>query len=68
MRWHRSSHSQDSALCVEFALLSPTEVGVRDSKNPSGPVLVYSTKSWRNFIAAVCADKFSANLSHDKEA
>ena len=28
-------------------------VGVRDSKDPSGPVLVYSTEAWCTFVNAV---------------
>lgn len=35
-RWRKSSHSNDSADCVELA---GTLDLVRDSKNPAGPVL-----------------------------
>jgi hypothetical protein len=50
--WHKSSRSQDSADCVEVALLGD-QVGVRDSKEPAGPVLRFPLPAWRAFVAAV---------------
>jgi hypothetical protein len=37
--------------CVEVALTGGT-ILVRDSKNPSGPVLEYPAEAWRNFVEA----------------
>jgi hypothetical protein len=37
--------------CVEVAL-ADGKVLVRDSKNPSGPVLEYPAEVWRNFVEA----------------
>ncbi|MFF3075211.1 DUF397 domain-containing protein [Kitasatospora sp. NPDC057904] len=37
----------------------PGAVPVRDSKDPSGPALVFSTGAWRSFVAAVRAGDFS---------
>ncbi|MEU1982327.1 DUF397 domain-containing protein [Nocardia sp. NPDC019395] len=54
-RWFKSSHSQAGGECVEVAHLSDT-VGVRDSKNPSGPVLRFSPAEWDAFIRAASAD------------
>lgn len=56
MTWRRSRRSGSGNgggdNCVEVA----TVVGrvlVRDSKNPSGPVLAVSPADWRGFLAAV---------------
>ncbi|MEU3251336.1 DUF397 domain-containing protein [Streptomyces sp. NPDC006997] len=46
--WRKSSHSGgDSGDCLEVN----DEVGaVRDSKNPTGPALVFSPTAWRAFL------------------
>jgi hypothetical protein len=51
-RWRKSSYSSDSGNCVEIAF-RPDQVGVRDSKDPDGPVLAYTTKAWRVFMTAI---------------
>ncbi len=50
--WHRSSRSTGTANCVEVAAAG-SAVGVRDSKDPDGPVLVLPATSWTHFVAAV---------------
>ncbi len=55
--WRKSSHSSDSANCVEVAIL-PGVVGVRDSKDRGGPVLVFGHGGWRGFVADVRAGRF----------
>ncbi len=48
-RFRKSSYSiQDD--CVEVATNIPGVVAVRDSKNPSGPVLKFTPKEWREFL------------------
>jgi hypothetical protein len=47
--WRKSSYSQISE-CVEVAKLSRGTIGVRDTKNPGGPVLTYSAADWRTFL------------------
>ncbi|WP_089247519.1 DUF397 domain-containing protein [Asanoa hainanensis] len=49
-QWRKSSYSSDTANCVEFTLLAGADVGVRDSKDPTGPVLTYSPDSWQAFV------------------
>ncbi|MFF0607029.1 DUF397 domain-containing protein [Nocardia tengchongensis] len=49
-RWFKSTHSQPSADCVEIAHLSAESVGVRDSKDPTGPALVFSGEQWDRFL------------------
>ncbi|WP_280471935.1 DUF397 domain-containing protein [Nocardia cyriacigeorgica] len=51
-RWFKSSHSSGSQECVEVAHVD-AGVGVRDSKNPTGPALVFSPEVWDGFTAAV---------------
>ncbi|BCL13061.1 DUF397 domain-containing protein [Micromonospora sagamiensis] len=50
-RWFTSSRSANNGDCVECAVL-PDAVAVRDSKDPSGPVLTFSAARWTAFVAA----------------
>ncbi|MFI5776655.1 DUF397 domain-containing protein [Nocardia sp. NPDC051570] len=49
--WHKSSYSQSGGDCVEVAHLDDGGVGVRDSKNTSGPALVFAPGEWDAFTA-----------------
>jgi hypothetical protein len=40
--WRKSSYSFSNGNCVEVALLPGGTVGLRDSKNPDGPVLRFT--------------------------
>ncbi|PXX64271.1 uncharacterized protein DUF397 [Nocardia tenerifensis] len=57
-RWFKSSHSTAKKDCVEVAHLDNGMVGVRDSKNPSGPALVFSPSEWDAFTAGVADGEF----------
>ena len=37
-RWRKSTRSTNTSDCVEVAISGPA-VGIRDSKNPTGPIL-----------------------------
>jgi len=55
-RWRTSSYTNsDGGNCVEVATNLKGVVAVRDSKDRSGPVLVFTRDEWRDFLAAVKA-------------
>ncbi|MEV7284388.1 DUF397 domain-containing protein [Streptomyces sp. NPDC093252] len=56
-RWIKSSYSSGEGECVEVACL-PGAVAARDSKNPTGPTLLFSREDWAGFIRGVNADQF----------
>ncbi|MFI6446764.1 Scr1 family TA system antitoxin-like transcriptional regulator [Kitasatospora sp. NPDC050543] len=59
--WRKSSYSDDDGgQCIEVAHDVPGHVPVRDSKDPEGPALVFSTYAWRSFIAGIRAGDFPA--------
>lgn len=55
--WRKSSHSgSGEGQCVEVAAnLAPlgVGVGVRDSKDPAGPALLFTSGAWSSFVEAV---------------
>lgn len=56
-RWFKSSYSSAGSECVEIAYL-PGGVGVRDSKNPTSPALVFTPAEWDAFSAGVKRGEF----------
>ncbi|MFI6362502.1 DUF397 domain-containing protein [Nocardia sp. NPDC050630] len=57
-KWYKSSRSSSTKDCVEVAHLDGGMVGVRDSKNPTGPALVFSPAQWDAFTAGVQGEEF----------
>jgi Domain of unknown function (DUF397) len=56
--WFKSSLSFSNGNCVEVANLSEGQIGVRDSKNPEGPVLRFTHDEWHAFIGGVRNGEF----------
>ncbi|MGH3624278.1 MAG: DUF397 domain-containing protein [Sciscionella sp.] len=50
--WRKSSRSSSQANCVEVTVAGRA-VGVRDSKNATGPVLVFDETPWTTFLTAL---------------
>jgi len=57
-KWRRSSHSGANG-CIEVAR-SGDQIAVRDSKDPSGSVLVFTAHEWRAFVAGVRDGEFDS--------
>lgn len=51
--WHKSTYSSDIGICVEVADLADGHRAVRDSKNPTGPVLTVLPTQWAAFTAGI---------------
>ncbi|WP_433731116.1 DUF397 domain-containing protein [Nocardia sp. CA-129566] len=57
-RWFKSSYSESNGQCVEVAFLGGGMVGVRDSKNPTGPALVFTPGEWEAFTTGLVDSEF----------
>ncbi|WP_433629747.1 DUF397 domain-containing protein [Nocardia sp. CA-120079] len=58
-KWFKSSRSTASKECVEVAFLGGGMVGIRDSTNPTGPALVFTSGEWSAFTAGVNDGEFA---------
>jgi hypothetical protein len=59
-QWRKSSYSGNSGNCIEVADLGHA-IGVRDSKDPNGPVLMFGTGSWRVFVMSAERERLQDN-------
>ncbi|MGH3913811.1 MAG: DUF397 domain-containing protein, partial [Pseudonocardiaceae bacterium] len=53
--WRKSTYSNDQGACVEVTDLGDGRA-VRDSKDPTGPVLITSPAQWAAFTSALRDD------------
>jgi hypothetical protein len=56
--WRKSKHSGAIGNCVEVAPLNGGDIAMRNSRNPSGPALVYPGVPMAGFVAAVKGGQF----------
>ena len=57
-KWHKSTRSgPDSDNCVEVAFVGEA-IAVRDSKNPAGPALIFTTAEWDAFVGGAKDGEF----------
>jgi Domain of unknown function (DUF397) len=55
--WRKSTRSTGATNCVEVANLDGHRA-VRDSKNPTGPTLVFTSAAWSAFTTGIGTGEF----------
>lgn len=55
--WRKSARSGNNGNCVEVAI-TENAVGVRDTKNREGGILVFTPDEWRAFVGGVRDGEF----------
>lgn len=56
--WRKSNRSSNEEGCVEAAFLADGRVAIRDSKDRSGPALVYTRHEWDCFLSGAKDGEF----------
>ena len=62
-RWRKSSASNLSGSCVEIAELPDGMIAIRNSRDKSGPALIYRRAELTGFLRSVKAGEFDSLLS-----
>ncbi|MFF2656540.1 DUF397 domain-containing protein [Kitasatospora sp. NPDC058032] len=57
VQWRKSTYSNGQGDCVEVADGHAGIVPVRDSKDPDGPTLTFTTTAWQSFLTAIHTDE-----------
>jgi hypothetical protein len=58
--WIKSSLSYANGNCVEVASLPGGTVGVRNSRDAAGPVLVFTPDEWHAFVGGIRKGEFDS--------
>ncbi len=53
LSWRKSSYSMGNGDCLEFAHLPTGGAAVRDSKDRSGPILLFGENAWQAYIDGI---------------
>jgi hypothetical protein len=62
-KWQKSARSgENGGDCVEVAVAAvggaaTSVVGVRDSKDPTGPILTFAAAAWTAFVATLSSER-----------
>ena len=56
--WQKSKHSNPNGACVEVAALPSGEIAMRNSRFPTGPVLLYTQAEITAFLAGAKDGEF----------
>lgn len=54
--WRKSTRSGNGGNCVQFTdslLHEQAIVGVRDSKDPTGPAMAFGPDAWQAFVSSI---------------
>lgn len=57
LSWRKSRHSGATGNCVELAPLAGARIAVRDSRQPTGPFLVYPSTGLAAFVTWERSDR-----------
>jgi predicted secreted Zn-dependent protease len=58
LSWQLSSYTNGNGACVEVAVLPEGGRAIRDSKDRSGPILVFTAAEWSAFASGVRDGEF----------
>ncbi|OLT09785.1 hypothetical protein BJF78_06155 [Pseudonocardia sp. CNS-139] len=64
--WRRSSTSSEHEHGVEVAIISGPRWAVRDSRDPDGPVLIFTEAEWVAFSLGARAGEFDTEAGLDE--